>query len=183
MQPALSPLDGSSGDVTGRVVAAVPPPSNFRHWALPIHSVVSTENPYQNVSGNSAAKRAGLRYERIVQKLLNRIEGYDESPAYIVTDRQGPRLIIPDGLIRLGDFVIVVEIKIRHMPEAYWQLEHKYAPAMRWLNGPYRRVYTLEIVKSFDPAMPCPVAPRVYSSLSEFLTKPTEGFNVYVWNP
>jgi len=184
MQPALSPLDGSYSGTLGGPTAAVPPPSTFRPWTLPFYQVKSVENPYTGAPrADSEAKRIGLRYEQIAQRALKQFPEYVPSPAFMVTDAAGSRLIIPDGVFELQGVSVVVEIKIRHMPEAYWQLEHLYAPPLRWLSGPRHHVFTLEIVKSFDPAMPCPAPPQIHTSLSDFFAKPLDGFNVFVWAP
>lgn len=57
--------------------------------------------------------------------------------------------------------LLIVEVKYKHTPDAYWQIENKYLPVCRWLFKDWE-ISTLEIVKWFDPStqFPAPITLR-----------------------
>jgi len=47
-------------------------------------------------------------------------------------------------------FMVIVEVKIQHMPEAWWQLEAAYRPILQ-AAAPKADIYCLEVCRSYDP--------------------------------
>jgi len=82
----------------------------------------------------------------------------------------------------LGDRIVVVEIKLQHMPEAGWQLNDLYRPVVR-VEHDGMPVSCLEICRSYDPAMPFPVPFDLIQSLEKWTSdrKERNGFAVLEW--
>lgn len=88
----------------------------------------------------------------------------------------------PDGLlfnIPAGR-VTIFELKLKHTPDAWWQLRHKYAPIVSaWLEGTYE-VEVCEMVQWYDGQASFPehvlLTPR-----PETLTQGV--FGVFIWHP
>lgn len=51
--------------------------------------------------------------------------------------------------------ILIVEVKYKHTPNAYFQLEDKYLPVIRWLFRDWE-ISTVEIVKWYDPSTQFP---------------------------
>ena len=75
--------------------------------------------------------------------------------------------------------LLIVEVKYKHTPDAYWQLEDKYVPVLRRMF-PNWEIATVEIVKWFDPSTPFPTAPALKKDILS--VKPNE-FGVHIMNP
>lgn len=133
----------------------------------------------------SIAKQNGLRYERIVQEYLQllalKFEAvYLPEPGIRFRDNSGFRVCYPDGLFIRAASAVIVEIKIQHMPEAWWQLRKLYEPVVKILF-PTTPTHVLEIVKTFDAAMPFPEEVDVVGNPENFLYIPNEKFGVSIW--
>lgn len=75
--------------------------------------------------------------------------------------------------------VLIVEVKYKHTPDAYWQIEDKYLPVLRWLF-PDWEVSTVEIVKWYDPSTQFPTSVVLRKDL--LAVKPNE-FGVHILTP
>lgn len=165
-------------------VVDVAAPLHFRPCVGTPRNVHLTLPPYPTRRGNTAAREAGLRYERLVQAQLQTIwPAYRTSPWLAFTDETGERRCSPDGIFfdkRTG-VACVVEIKLQHMPEAWFQLRKLYEPVVKRLY-PNSQVSVVEIVKSFDPSMPFPEEIILLTSFEDLLHQP-EKFGVLCWKP
>ena len=134
---------------------------------------------------DSAAKENGLRYENKVQRFLNECfdARYIPNPRIEFRDDLGPRVCFPDGILLAPDRLVIFEIKIGHMPEAWWQLKRLYEPVLREWRGTPSQV--VEVVKSYDPAVPFPVGIELIDNLQEWVKDETkmDSFGVFVWKP
>lgn len=183
MLPSLSPL--SSGD-SGPT--QVPSPPRFRAPVGIIRDVVvSTDRDYSTAKGNTAARQNGLRYENKVQRYLGELfTQYIPGPQIRFVDNSGPRLCIPDGILPTSSGNFVFEIKIQHMPEAWWQLERLYRPVLETaLGGTW---HSIEVVKSYDPSMPFPCRVELIDNLNEYMKscrarRREKTFGVFRWRP
>ncbi len=75
--------------------------------------------------------------------------------------------------------VLIVEVKYKHTPGAYWQLEDKYLPIIRWLFRDWE-ISTLEIVKWYDPSTQFPT--KVILKKDILSVSPNE-FAVHIMTP
>lgn len=175
MMPQISP--------TSEVVA-VPPPNRFRAVVGKPCDVKIRANSMPVSVGNTPAKRAGLLYEKHVQKWISAHNPvYWPQPVFHFRDDSGPRTCVPDGLLLGSGRIAIVEIKSQHMPEAWWQLRRLYEPVVReYADG--RSVILLEICKSYDPAMPFPERPTLVDDMQKFLLAAKDGeMGILRWTP
>lgn len=167
----------------------VPPPPGFLpaervEWAKHNLNVVSLPS-----RGATHAQRQGNRFEARVQSALSSEFGdqYFNNPWFSFKDASGGRRCRPDGLFLKTDeplrpLALIFEIKIRHMPDAWWQLRRLYAPVVR-ATYPGKDIRLVEIVKEYDCAMPFPERPRLIDDLSEvWQEEKFEEIGVLVWN-
>jgi len=164
--------------LTGADPVAVPPPPGFRP-AVEVHSP-HFEGREAAATGFSAAQVAGARYERQVLSIFS--ERYDgqfrRTPVIRFHDGMHHRSIIPDGIIfPTPNFVVIVEIKYQHMPEAWWQLRRLYQPVLQTMY-PRSSICVLEVCRSFDPHTPFPEPTVLVDEDSSFLSS---SFQVLRW--
>lgn len=184
MLPSLSPLSSVAipDGGPGRGSVSVPPPRGFRAPQEPIRQVNVSWMDYARASGNTIAKQNGLRFEAKVQKHLASIfSGYMPNPQVSFRDKTDFRIVRPDGLLPLRNRLVIFEVKSQHMPEAWWQLRRLYEPVLRhWVDVP---IQVVEIVKSFDPAMPFPEPIELVGMLELWVSEPKswEKFGVWKW--
>ena len=74
--------------------------------------------------------------------------------------------------------VLIVEVKYKHTPDAYFQLENKYVPVIQRLF-PGWTISTCEVVKWYDPSTQFPVAVRLAKNIEAI--QPAE-FGVHIIN-
>ena len=114
--------------------------------------------PFITQGRSQGAKAAGRQYEKKVQEyLLSRFpESYVNSPWIRYQSIPGApwRLCQPDGLLIdiQGGKITVVEIKIRHCAEAWWQVRRLYEPVVQCIFGADCFEYAaVEVVRWYDP--------------------------------
>ena len=164
----------------------VPPPPRFRAVVgKPRNVSLNPNNPFRGQRGNTAAKQAGVLYERKAQDHLRDVfgPGYYDTPIVHFHDDSGARTCMPDGVFFQGERTLVVECKSQHMPEAWWQLRRLYEPVLRKLAGTGSLVL-LEVVRSYDPHTPFPEQPAlVYNAKEWFHNAEDKSLGVYRWKP
>lgn len=150
-------------------------------WA---HLCSSPGFNYKQSGRMTAARAAGIKYEKAINLRLEGEFGssYLASPWFRFSDslEARPSFCQPDGLLFLPEEgkIVIVEIKLRHCVEAWWQLRHKYErvvaavfPLDLW------GISTCEVVKWYDPStvFPEPIA------LCPYIEKaPYDRFNVHI---
>lgn len=101
---------------------------------------------------------------------------------FLVSGSKRPRYCQPDALIldpHQGK-LYVVEYKLHHNPDAWWQLRSLYEPVLRTAFPPEFWMMTLvEVTKWFDPVTPFPEEITMCPDLS--VAKPGH-FSVHIWN-
>ena len=132
----------------------------------------------RSASRPRGAKRAGLVYERKVIDVLAAIYGASFTPAATIqySFRGKPKAAILDGLLRLDDQVLIIEVKLAHTERVWEQLMLRYAPLVRVLE-PRLRLRTIEVCRSYDPAISLP-GPH---TLTTSLHRPGTGLEVLQW--
>jgi hypothetical protein len=165
----------NSGGPAGDSAVHVPPP----HFQLPLLPIKAAfpENWTHVTTGLTASQKAGLRYEKKVQFILREQYGirYHANQVIRFVDQRGGGCCVPDGLIRLEDRTIIVEIKSQHMPESWWQLRKKYEPVIRVAFPSRSIVLLLEICRSLDVDMPYPEKFTFVSSISDWTREAKDG--------
>lgn len=173
-------------------IAPLPPPPrpHFRGAFGRPRQVNVTSQQLPNLPATSAAAKAGMRYEDSVQTYLQKefwADRYLRNPRVEFLDDSGRRSCYPDGILYLPDRIVIFEVKLQHMPEAWWQLKRLYAPVIAECLDVSRRqqIQLIEIVKSYDPQMPFPVEVEIIESLRSWVSNPMkiDVFGVLVWKP
>lgn len=171
LEEVLSSCTGSSS--VGRTVPEVRrgsraprPPRGFR----PIYGVISNvkfggEVPVNR--GTSYAQKAGIAYEERIHDVLSAIYGinYRASPAILFNDGMRLRRAIPDGLLRIGGSLVVIEVKLSHTEKAWWQLRRLYGPLCAALALPGTPIHYVEICRTYDPEVKFPEPHDIVTSL------------------
>ena len=88
-----------------------------------------------------------------------------------------------DGFIfRLASaHITIIEIKLSHTADAWWQMRRLYQPALEKMFPPSIWAYSaLEIVRWYDPRVAFPEPIRLVGSPDEL--RPNE-FGVHIWKP
>ncbi len=75
--------------------------------------------------------------------------------------------------------ILIIEVKYKHTPDAYFQLEDKYVPVIRKIL-PGWDICTLEVVKWYDPSTQFPT--KVTLRDDPLAVQPGE-FAVHILNP
>jgi len=138
-----------------------PKPSRFLPAVEPRQArFAETSPPFIKQRQRHRGRRAtGIRYETKVQRILGeRYGNYIASPWLTFVDVSG-RLhwCQPDGFlidIKKGQ-IIIIEMKIKHTSDSWWQLWYLYLPVMKAIF-PTFEFRVLEVVKWFDPQVVFP---------------------------
>lgn len=156
----------SERDTGGRTLREVRPPRSFKGIKGTPSNVRFGGTP-RTARGHTASQKLGLAYEQKVIDVLSAIyaEDFRSAPSILYEDRTGTRMAIPDGILRLGSTLVVVEVKLTHTERAWWQLNRLYAPLLAALCIRGVRLSTVEICRSYDPSVTFPGPSEVVSSL------------------
>ena len=100
-----------------------------------------------------------------------------------VQDSWGVRWVQPDGLLirPLDGVVTIVEFKLKHTPQAWFQLQELYRPVVEWLFP--KDLWTTrmaEVVRWYDAATFFPGAHRLRPRLEEVGENEV---GVLIWSP
>lgn len=132
-------------------------------------------------------RRAGERYELKVQRELElRYDwNYVPSPWFYFQEagKDRPRWCQPDGLLfqPLYETITIVEVKLQHTSDAWWQVKQLYLPVIAAAFPPdlWRYNYA-EVVKWHDPAVSFP---EPYRLIPDLLALGEDQFGVHILNP
>lgn len=186
-------LDALVGSCVGRSLAepSLRPPSQFRPVAEIISSVRMLKGPGGFAPSKrkpTRAQRAGVYFERKAQAMLSaKLPGYEASPWFSfreATSRKGRRWCQPDGILVLPEVTVIFEIKIRTLPQAWWQLVKLYKPVVQKALSP-ERIALVQVLGSFDPAVPYPGRILHLDTLDVLSLRKLEAEDVYTftWRP
>lgn len=165
-----------------------PPPRRFRPAGLVRKAELATDVPHfaRGTRRSSGAKARGTRYETRVQEDFDTRYGCHYLPSpwiYFCEARDGAsrwRWCQPDGvlILPLSRLIVVVEIKISHTSDAWWQIRQLYQPVLSALFPPELwRYAACEVCKWYDPAVPFPE--RLRKTPDPTLLEPGE-FGVHI---
>jgi len=129
----------------------------------------------------------GIRYEKRVHEYLTDLYGDFYIPSlwllFQEVGRDRPRWCQPDGLLFLPytGQITIVECKLQHTSDAYWQLKWLYLPVIaKAFPGTHWKFGLCEVVKWYDPATQFPEPVRLRASVSD--VTPFE-IGVHIWRP
>lgn len=178
--PALQPMASQ-----GPNRAELAPPLGFRA-AMGVRSAwLVGEGPFGTTPrrGSTAARRAGLRYEKaVLEHLCARLgDGFRPSPWFKFTTSGGMRYCQPDGLLCCANEVTIFECKYTFTAEAWWQLRQLYEPVVRAALRP-ARISHVVVCRRFDPAVAFPEEVQ-HTHLLEGWREALHSMGVYEWRP
>jgi hypothetical protein len=167
-----------------------PPPRRFRAAGLVEKSALTTQPSFilTEPRGASPNRQKGINYEKKVQVYLARtfpgVVVHSPWVRFVSTGSPKFRFCQPDAILfdlRRG-IICVVEVKLSHTSNAWWQVRRLYAPVLAHLfRGPRWRFVSLEIVKWYDPATKFPEKVTILHDLSKVF-ETEKGFHVHIWN-
>lgn len=133
----------------------------------------------------TAAQKYGKKYEgRVLSFLATRFDNIRSGPwIRFATERDSYRLCQPDALLvgSKSAEITIVEVKVRHTLDAYWQLRYLYAPVVKAIF-PSHKIRLLEIVKSFDGGIHYPETFNFHFQFDDW-QKQLPDFGVVQWKP
>lgn len=161
------------------------PPRSFRaandvQWA----AFSAKPPPFIRPPRVKGARAAGLRYEAKAQQHFQALWGeyYVPGPWFRFGDGQGKvRWCQPDGLLFLPytGKIIIVEMKLQHTSDAWWQTKWLYMPVLYKIFPPRLWDYACcEVVKWYDPATLFPEQVRMLPNPAEARS---DQFAVHIW--
>jgi len=123
--------------------------------------------PFQR-KRHHGAKKLGVEYEQRVCDVLEAIygEAFVRAPAIRYFTNNGPKAAILDGLLRLDDQVLIIEVKLAHTERVWEQLMDRYLPLVGALE-PGATIRPVEICRSYDPAVRLPGLHTLITSIHE----------------
>ena len=151
----------------------LPPYNRFRPAGHVHNAFFVDKSPLRSIKNpgtNTAAQKAGKRFEK---KLLAKLEtkpGFQVLKApWIQYENGTTRWCQPDALIIRKDDILIIEAKLTHTANAYWQLRLLYEPVVRMLS-PGARIHLVEITRSFDPNIRMPEEMLLFFDFEDLLT-------------
>ena len=156
-----------------------PPPRRFH----PAGEVISAEfiTPPAFVvprRSKNPARASGVRYEKKVHSYLSETypEEYVIAPWVRFHSRGGTKALYcqPDALL--------LEIKIKHTADAWWQVRRLYLPVVQHIFGLDWAYIAVEITKWFDPHTKFPERFEFVDPADSLPKLSPDEFHVYIWN-
>jgi hypothetical protein len=157
-----------------RPKAAQPLPPDSHIYAADVRFVPPLLRAARRPRG---VRKLGLAYEQRVSDVLSAIYGsqFRPSPTIQYSRHGRRRFAIPDGILYWRDLAIVVEVKLAHTELVWDQLIERYRPLVRLLH-PTLKVRTVEICRSYDPAINIP-----HSRITSLHSGCSPGLEVLLW--
>lgn len=167
-----------------------PPPRRFR----PAGEILSAEFVYPPPfvvphRTKNKARANGIRYEKKAYTYLQ--EAFPDAiilGPWIKFRAKGKAKAIfcqPDALILdiRQSTITVIEIKLKHTSDAWWQVRRLYLPLVQHIFGTMDWNYiSIELAKWFDPHTKFPERFEFVDNIRDAPTLPPHTFHVHLWN-
>lgn len=179
----MTQLLAGVGDWTGARSSAVPEKISHPYFRRELRNALRRATPAFGSSlpaskGSNPAARRGLRFEAKVTGALAAAYGsrfISQLPFFFEEEmgadlRPGQRgKAVLDGLLFSPDWraACLIEIKLRHSGDAWWQLNRFYRPIVDRAFGGAFELHHLEIVQNYDPRVRLPNPQSVLLDLDE----------------
>lgn len=158
-------------------------PAGFVYWAQFFPGQPSHIKP-QRARG---ARAEGIRYEKKVQEFLKKQDwgDYELIPSPWIIFRTGEskrdRFCQPDALLVnvKTKHIVVIEIKLQHTQNAWWQIRQLYEPVLRIIYPGYT-FSPIEIVRWLDSRA---VFPETFRHCEAVLPITGPQFGVHIYDP
>ena len=167
--------------------ARCPAPHNFRPAGNVKHPKLELTEPQFRKMRKTNVQLAGLSYERRAQKYLQAAfpHHYIAGPwfSFCRGDSLQRDWCQPDGLLIdiVAGLITLIEIKLRHTSDAWWQTRHLYLPVISAFFGTEMWKFNiLEIVRWYDPDTQFP---ERYHLVPQVGILQPDKFGVHIWKP
>jgi hypothetical protein len=131
------------------------------------------------------ARKRGVEFEQACSKMYEQRFGelYVPGPWFIYKEigLDQIRWCQPDGLLFLPfqSRIVIVEMKLQHTADAWWQLRHTYLPIISKIFPAHQWEYSLlEVTKWYDKDTPFP---ERYKMCSDILALGAGELGVHIW--
>lgn len=161
-----------------------PAPRGFRPAGEVVRAWFSDEAPcFRKAKRVKSVRAAGIRYER--KALAHLCAEYSEFvPSPWLRFENGSsrsRWCQPDGVlldIKQGR-IVLVECKLQHTSNAWWQTRRLYEPVLQKIFGTAWKYSVVEMVRWFDPAV---TFPETFSFAEDLFDVEPGAFGIHIWN-
>ena len=166
-----------------------PPPHNF-HPARDVSWAKFIKTPaFASKSPKLRGARAeGIRYEKKVHRYIKETfpDLHINAPwlEFRAKFARRSKICQPDALIinpRLGT-ITVIEIKLQHTSNAWWQVRRLYTPVVEKIFGNSWKYLALEVVHWFDPHTKFPEHCEFINSLEELHLLAPGKFYIHIYS-
>lgn len=159
-------------------------PAGIVAWAEPSKQPPSFARVRPRATGK---RREGLRYEEAVEGYLEELYGewYIPGPWFRFASNTSDRVrwCQPDGLVfdPVARTILIIESKLKHTTDAWWQLRHLYPQVLAALFPPsVWEIRVCEVVRWYDPAI---TFPERVALVPQPLAVGANEFGVHIWSP
>ena len=165
-----------------------PPPHRFRPAVNVSHAEWGEQPSFIKDASkhrNKGKRADGVNYEKKVHKYLEPMFGdhYIKSPWFHFISNGRKADCQADALLtHIPGTLVIVEVKLSHTSNAWWQTTQLYQPVVEKLfeGKGINHIRHLEVVKWFDPAVPFPQKFNFADDPTK-ITGPHD-YNVHIWN-
>lgn len=138
------------------------------------------------------AAKMGLRFEKEVLAQLHKTYSFNLATGVPLSFQEGsskngfyqrPSTAIPDGLLLSQDkkSLLIIECKLRHSTDAWFQLNRFYLPILRRAVGDSLILRTLEICRYYDPGVRLPEVKKLVLGVEEAFSIKDGNHPVLIW--
>ena len=166
-----------------------PPPRRFRPAGEVTFAEFISPPPFVVPRRTKNKARAdGIRYEKKAHRYLE--EAYEDQcviAPWIRFHSHGQAKSLycqPDALIldiRKGT-ITIIEIKLKHTSDAWWQVRRLYLPLVQCIFGEDWEYIAVEVAKWFDPHTKFPERFEFIDNARDFPTAAPSTFHLHLWN-
>jgi hypothetical protein len=132
----------------------------------------------------SPAQRLGLAYEKKVLTELDLVlpGEFLRQPTFRFNNgRALDEFAVPDAIHLLDGVLTIIEIKLRHTADAWYQLNDLYRPIVARAY-PSLHINMLEICRHYDRSVRLPFKPLIVDDLRHFVSRPQDQFGISIWS-
>jgi len=162
-----------------------PPPNNFRPAGEFEHAELAlTAPPFIRNVRRRGRRAQGLKYERKGHEHFEKLfpQSYVPGPWFRLWPFRTahPLWCQPDGLLLdlRASRITIIEFKLKHTSDAWWQTRKLYEPVVRYVFGPDWNYSICEVVRWFDPDT---AFPERFSFTKDPFAVPTGRLAVHLW--
>lgn len=166
-----------------------PPPRRFRPAGEILSATFVAPPPFVVPHRTRNQARAnGVRYEKKARSYLQEVfpDAIVLGPWIKFHSRGKAKALYcqPDALIldiRAGS-ITVIEIKLKHTSDAWWQVRRLYLPLVQFIFGEDWNYISVEVVKWFDPHTKFPERVKFVDPADHLPRLAPSTFHVQIWN-